>query len=45
MAVTPGKDFGCNHPERYIRFAYTNKISRLQLAVDRIAAVLTKKDV
>ena len=40
VAITPGKDFGLNHPERYIRIAYTNPIARLQEAVERIARVL-----
>ena len=40
VAITPGKDFGLNHPERYIRIAYTNSIARLQEAVERIARVL-----
>ena len=40
VAVTPGKDFGINHPERYIRFAYTNNIARLQEAILRIARAL-----
>ncbi len=40
VAITPGKDFGLNNPERYIRIAYTNNIARLQEAVERIARVL-----
>ena len=40
VAITPGKDFGLNNPERYIRIAYTNSIARLQEAVERIARVL-----
>ncbi len=40
VAITPGKDFGANQPERYIRFAYTNNIARLQAAIGRMAIVL-----
>ncbi len=36
VAVTPGIDFGQNHPERYIRFAYTRDIKYLQQAVQRL---------
>lgn len=36
VAVTPGKDFGVNQPQRYIRLAYANQVSRLSEAVDRI---------
>ena len=40
VAVTPGKDFGASAPEKYIRFAYTQPISRLREATTRIAAML-----
>ncbi|WP_198264773.1 aminotransferase class I/II-fold pyridoxal phosphate-dependent enzyme [sulfur-oxidizing endosymbiont of Gigantopelta aegis] len=36
LALTPGIDFGNHHPERYIRFAYTQDISYLQDAVQRL---------
>jgi len=36
VAVTPGKDFGTNRPERHIRIAYTQPIARLAEAVERI---------
>ncbi|MCP4290055.1 MAG: pyridoxal phosphate-dependent aminotransferase [Gammaproteobacteria bacterium] len=42
VAVTPGKDFGDNQPERHIRFAYTTEISILKEGVDRIAAFLAQ---
>ncbi len=42
VAVTPGKDFGDNQPERHIRFAYTTEISNLKEGVDRIAAFLAQ---
>ncbi|GAA0795478.1 pyridoxal phosphate-dependent aminotransferase [Marinobacterium sediminicola] len=36
VAVTPGADFGCNHPERYIRFSYTTGLDRIELALARL---------
>ncbi len=36
LAVTPGADFGCNHPERYIRFSYTTGLDRIELALQRL---------
>jgi aspartate/methionine/tyrosine aminotransferase len=40
VAVTPGKDFGTNHPERHLRIAYTQPVARLEEAVARIARLL-----
>jgi len=40
VAITPGKDFGSNAPERHVRFAYTSPIGRLQEGVSRIARFL-----
>jgi aspartate/methionine/tyrosine aminotransferase len=37
VAITPGKDFGSNHPERHVRIAYTQPVERLEQAVERIA--------
>ena len=42
VAVTPGKDFGANHPERHIRIAYTQPVARLEEAVARIAKLLDR---
>ena len=42
VALTPGRDFGIHHPEKHLRIAYTDTIERLQEAVRRIAAVLSK---
>lgn len=42
VAVTPGKDFGHQGCERYLRIAYTAPIPRLQEAVARIASHLQK---
>lgn len=43
VAVTPGKDFGSNQPERHIRFAYTTNLENLQEGVDRIRQFLSTK--
>jgi len=40
VAVTPGKDFGANHPERHLRIAYTQPVARLEEAVARIGKLL-----
>jgi aspartate/methionine/tyrosine aminotransferase len=40
VAVTPGKDFGTNHPERHLRIAYTQPVARLEEAVARIGKLL-----
>lgn len=36
VAVTPGKDFGHNKNDQYIRFSYTETIERMMQAVQRI---------
>lgn len=36
VALTPGIDFGHENADRYIRFAYTENIERLKIAVERI---------
>ena len=36
VAITPGKDFGSNRPERHVRIAYTQPVARLEEAVARI---------
>lgn len=43
VAITPGIDFGSNHPERFVRFAYTNSIERLREGVRRIGAFLASR--
>lgn len=40
VAITPGADFGHNHPERFVRFSYTTSLERIQLALDRLATRL-----
>ena len=37
VAATPGLDFGCNEPEKHIRFAYTTRIERLSEAAERLS--------
>ena len=36
VAITPGKDFGANKPEKHIRFAYTTSIENMTEAVERL---------
>jgi aspartate/methionine/tyrosine aminotransferase len=43
VAVTPGKDFGRNEPEKHIRIAYTQPVARLEEAVARIDKLLRRK--
>ena len=43
VAVTPGKDFGSNAPEKHIRIAYTQTIPRLTEAIERISRHLRGK--
>ncbi len=40
VAITPGRDFGANQPERHLRFAYTTSLTRLEEGVDRLATYL-----
>lgn len=42
VAITPGKDFGVNAPERYVRFAYTTSLGKLKEGVRRLAKYLGK---
>lgn len=44
VALTPGRDFGGESPERYIRFAYTRAIADLQEALNRLASYLPRRD-
>ncbi|MCW8936002.1 MAG: pyridoxal phosphate-dependent aminotransferase [Gammaproteobacteria bacterium] len=41
VAVTPGIDFGEYKAKTHVRFAYTQNIEKLQLALDRISDFLT----
>jgi aspartate/methionine/tyrosine aminotransferase len=40
VAITPGKDFGANQPERHVRFAYTTSLARLEEGVERLTQYL-----
>jgi aspartate/methionine/tyrosine aminotransferase len=42
VAITPGKDFGNNKENIYVRFAYTVSIERLKEAVERLTSYLVK---
>jgi aspartate/methionine/tyrosine aminotransferase len=43
VAITPGKDFGANAPERHVRIAYTQPVARLEEAVERLRRFLARK--
>ena len=43
VAITPGLDFGANHPERYLRFAYTTSVERIELGLQRLKEFLLMK--
>jgi aspartate/methionine/tyrosine aminotransferase len=40
VAITPGKDFGNNHPQQHLRFAYTTSIDRMAVAMQRLERFL-----
>ena len=40
VAITPGKDFGVNQAERYVRFAYTRSLDDLKEGVRRLREFL-----
>lgn len=40
VAITPGLDFGEYNAHRYVRFAYTQPVEQLQIALQRIAEFL-----
>ena len=39
VAITPGNDFGEHLSRQYCRFAYTNQISSMQMAINKISAI------
>lgn len=43
IAVTPGKDFGENQPAKFIRFAYTTSMDRLEEGVVRLERFINRK--
>ncbi|MDD5578884.1 MAG: pyridoxal phosphate-dependent aminotransferase [Methylobacter sp.] len=42
VAVTPGKDFGINESNHFIRFAYTTSIDKMAIAVQRLERFINK---
>lgn len=40
IAITPGLDFGSNHPEQHVRFSYTTGLDELEIAIDRLKKYL-----
>jgi aspartate/methionine/tyrosine aminotransferase len=40
VAITPGCDFGSHRAEKFVRFAYTTDLERLELGVERIRTFL-----
>lgn len=42
VAVVPGKDFGLNQPERWIRFSYATSMEHLREAVARMGRLLVR---
>ncbi|MDH5395419.1 MAG: pyridoxal phosphate-dependent aminotransferase [Gammaproteobacteria bacterium] len=44
VAITPGKDFGENKANTFVRFAYTVSIDKLKEGVKRLAGYLAEKD-
>lgn len=42
VAVTPGKDFGINEANLYLRFAYTTSIDRMTVAMQRLDRFINK---
>ena len=45
VAITPGKDFGDNKANVFVRFAYTTSISRIEEAIQRLATYFVKKGI
>ena len=41
VAITPGKDFGVNKANTFVRFAYTTSVDRLEEAIKRLAVYLS----
>ncbi len=42
VAVTPGKDFGTNEDNHYLRFAYTTSIDRMAVAMQRLDSFINQ---
>ena len=44
VSTTPGTDFGKNRSEDFVRFSFTQNLSSLKIAVERIARFLEDPD-
>ncbi|RLA21320.1 MAG: pyridoxal phosphate-dependent aminotransferase [Gammaproteobacteria bacterium] len=44
LAVTPGKDFGYNDSDKYLRFSYTGTMKNMTKAMQRLERFLTQKN-
>lgn len=42
LAITPGKDFGLNEANHYVRFAYTTSIDRMAVAMHRLERFINR---
>ncbi|TNF07657.1 MAG: pyridoxal phosphate-dependent aminotransferase [Gammaproteobacteria bacterium] len=42
IACTPGTDFGLHRAQQHVRFAYTESLPRLEVAVERLSKALTR---
>jgi aspartate/methionine/tyrosine aminotransferase len=43
VAITPGKDFGLNEANHYVRFAYTTSIDKMTVAMQRLEKFVNAK--
>jgi aspartate/methionine/tyrosine aminotransferase len=43
VAVTPGRDFGIHHPERFLRFCYTAPVERIEEALARLERFIRER--
>ena len=41
VVITPGRDFGNNHPERHVRFSCTSDLQQLQQGIQRLETFLS----
>jgi len=42
VALTPGKDFGTNNPQHWLRFAYTTSVDRMAIAMQRLERFINR---
>jgi aspartate/methionine/tyrosine aminotransferase len=43
VAITPGRDFGHHHSERWVRLSYASSMAQLHEAVARLGAALSHR--